>query len=148
MRAVRPWAIAPAVVLVLVGCGEVTPGAAGTPRDASAVIRPAEMVADRESVAPGDVVILDFPEEDFVGIGYALEQEVGSSWVYRYLLTASDGGGDPGWQEAEEGLEVPAIGISDPVRVVIPDATAPGTWRICTVAAAEIVCVRIEIVEG
>jgi len=135
-----------AVVIVLSGCSSALP--IGTPRDASAVIRPAEMVADRDEVAPGEVVILDFPDEEFVGIGYALEQEVGSSWVYRYLLTASDGGGDPGWQEAEEGLEVPLIGISDPVGVVIPEVATQGRWRICTVAAAENVCVRIEIVEG
>jgi hypothetical protein len=119
-----------------------------TPRDASAVFRSAAMVADREAVAPGEVVTLDFPDEDIVGIGYALEQEVGSSWAYRYLLTASDGAGDPGWQEAEEGLEVPAIGVSDPVRVRIPEVAAPGTWRICSVAALENVCVRIEITEG
>ncbi len=133
-------------ITVLAGCSAVPP--LGTPRDATAVFRPASMVADRESAAPGDVITLDFPDRDMVGVGYALEQEVGSRWVYSYLLYPSWGGGEPGWQVAEEGLEVPAIGVSDPVRVAIPDDAEPGAWRSCSIAEPENVCVPIEITDG
>jgi hypothetical protein len=139
----RTWA---AAVIFLAGCSASLP--LGTPRDPAAVFRPAAIVPDRETLAPGDVVTLDFPGEDIVGVGYALEQEVGSTWVYRYLLNAPGGVGEPGWQVAEEGLEVPAIGISDPVRVAIPEVAEPGSWRICTILGAGNICVRIEIVDG
>lgn len=130
-------------VIVLAGCSAVAP--LGTPRDATAVFRPASMVADRESAAPGDVITLDFPDREVVGVGYALEREVGTTWVYSYLLNPSWGDGEASWQVAEEGLEVPAMGISDPVQVVIPEVAEAGAWRICSVAEAENICVRIEI---
>jgi hypothetical protein len=140
--------LAPAVVVLvaLTACAAATP--AWTPDTADAVIRPASMVVDRDTVSPDEILEITFPEEDVVGIAYVLEQEVGEAWVYRYLLLAPEGDGMPAWYLPEDvTFEIPAIGISDPVRVLVPMATEPGTWRICTVASAENVCVRIEVVQ-
>jgi hypothetical protein len=149
---VRRAVLALAVLAVATGCAEVIPGV-GTPHDATAVFRPASMVADRETAAPGDVVELRFPDEMVRGILFVLEEEVGNRWVYRYgLMSSGDAGGGPGsWFVAgeEEDVGVPAIGVlgPGPDRVTIPPDASPGTWRICTGNAAENVCVRIEIAD-
>jgi hypothetical protein len=138
-----------AVALLLAGCADILPGAVGTPHDATAVFRPASMVADRETAAPGDVIELSFRDEVVRGILYVLEEEVGDTWVYRYYTTVWPEDGEPSaFQAAEDDVEVPAIGISGPGpdRVIIPPNATPGTWRICTGNAGENVCVRIEIV--
>jgi hypothetical protein len=135
------------LVVVLAGCSGAMP--VGTPYDSTAVFRPASMVADRETAAPGDIIELTFPEEDIVGVGYAIEQEVGTTWVWRYTLFVAEAEAEPGWYEADRDTEVPAMGITDPVRVAIPEAAEPGTWRICTIGGPPPqVCVRIEVVEG
>lgn len=140
-----------AMVALAGGCAEVLPDALGTPHDATAVFRPASMVADRETAAPGDTVELTFPGEMVRGMLYVLEEEIGNTWVYRYgLMSSREAGGGPGeWFVAgeEEEVGVPAIGITGPGpdRVVIPPDATPGTWRVCTADAGENVCVRIEI---
>ena len=138
-------------LLALVGCESLVP--TGTPHDATAVFRPASMVADRETAAPGDIVELTFPDEMTRGVWFVLEQEAGGRWIYRYDLT-SDGPGE-GWPiewrvAGEEGFAVEDIGVGGPGpdRVVIPDTAEPGSWRICTGNAGENVCVRIRLVEG
>jgi hypothetical protein len=145
-------ALALALALVLAACAAADLLPPGTPHDATAVFRPASMIADRETAAPGEIVGLLFPDEMTRGVWFVLEQEVGESWTYRYDLT-SDGPG-AGWQvtwrpAGEEGFAVEDIGVGGrgPDHVVIPDTAEPGTWRICTGNAGENVCVRIEIVE-
>ena len=137
-----------ALALVLAGCG-VLP--TGTPHDRTAVFRPASMVADRETAAPGDVVELTFPAEMTRGIHFVLEEEVGPTWVYRYgLISSGEVAGAPGewFTPGDEDVAIPDIGIvgPGPDRVPIPEIAAPGSWRICTGTAVENVCVRIEIV--
>jgi hypothetical protein len=131
-----------APLVLLAACAAATP--AWTPDTADAVIRPASMVANRETAPPGAVVEITFPDEDFAGIAYALEQEVGSSWLYRYLLLAAEGDGDPTWHEGPVPFQIPGVGIPVPIRVAIPDDAEAGTWRICTVDVPS-VCVRLEI---
>ena len=152
MRRGAPAATALAFALVLAACAVTDLLPPGTPHDATAVFRPAAMVVDRETAAPGDVVGLLFPDAMTRGVWFVLEQEVGESWTYRYDLT-SDGPG-AGWPidwhvAGEEGVAVEDIGVGGPGpdRVVIPEVAEPGTWRICTGNAGENVCVRIEIVE-
>jgi hypothetical protein len=131
----------------LAACGSVIP--VGTPHDAAAVFRPASMVADREMAAPGEVVELRFPDQMVRGIMFVLEQEVGSTWVYRYLLLSDANGGVPQWFGADrEDVAVEDVGMGGPGpdRVVIPDVAEPGSWRLCTGNAGENVCVRLEIV--
>jgi hypothetical protein len=134
----------PAVALLLAGCGVLPPG---TPHDAGAVFRPASMVADRETAAPGEIVELTFPDEMARGILYVLEEEIGSSWVYRYGLIASPDGAPEWFDPTDEAVEVPDIGVlgPGPDRVAIPPDVRPGSWRICTGNAGENVCVRIVI---
>ena len=104
------------------------------------------MAADREVITAGDVLEIRFPSEEMVGIAYSLEQEAGDSWAYRFLLLAPEGPDQPPtWHAGEIPFEIPDLGIPDPIRVVIPDEAAPGTWRICT-AVSQGLCVRIEIV--
>lgn len=133
--------------LVIGGCAGIIP--TGTPNDATAVFRPAAMVADREAAAPGDIVEISFPDAMARGILFVLEQHTGSSWTYRYaLISDAAGGRDPSWQHAEEGVAVDDIGIGGegPDRVVIPEPAARGDYRICTGNAVENVCVPIQIV--
>ncbi|HEU5326208.1 MAG TPA: hypothetical protein VFV59_10035 [Candidatus Limnocylindria bacterium] len=142
----RRLAAALLVGATLAGCGSVIP--AGTPHDATAVFRPASMVADRETAAPGDVVELGFPDQMVRGIMFVLEREVGSTWVYRYLLISDANGGEPQWYPADrDDVAVEDVGIAGPGpdRVVIPDVAEPGSWRLCTGNAGENVCVRLEI---
>jgi hypothetical protein len=153
MRRGAPASIALALALLLAGCAAADLLPPGTPHDATAAFRPASMVADRETAAPGDTVGLLFPEEMTRGVWFVLEQEVGESWTHRYDLT-SDGPG-AGWPVAwhvagEDGFAVEDIGVGGPGpdHVVIPDTAEPGTWRICTGNAGENVCVRMEIVDG
>jgi hypothetical protein len=143
-----------ASVVLLAGCTTVVPtgtrdGApAATPHDATAAFRPASMVADRETAAPGEIVELSFPGEMVRGIMYVLEEETGASWIYRYILLS--GGTNPTWHRpGDESVAIPDIGAAGvgPDRVVIPDEAPPGTYRICTGNARQNVCVRIEIVE-
>jgi hypothetical protein len=147
----RPAAFLAFLALWLVACGSVVP--AGTPHDASAMFRPASMIVEPESAAPGQEVELRFPDEMTRGVWFVLEQEVGEAWVHRYDLT-SDGPG-PDWMitwhvAGQEGFAVDDIGVGGPGpdTVRIPDVAEPGSWRICTANAAENVCVRIGIVDG
>lgn len=144
----RRLAAALLLCATLAACASVVP--AGTPHEATAaVFRPASMVADRESAAAGDVVELRFPDQMVRGIMFVLEQEVGSTWVYRYLLLSDANGGEPQWFTADrEDVAIEDVGIAGPGpdRVVIPDVAAPGSWRLCTGNAGENVCVRLEIV--
>jgi len=133
---------------VLAACTSLAP--AGTPHDATAVFRPASMVADRETAAPGDIVELRFPDRMTRGILFVLDEEVGETWVHRFNLT-SDGPG-PEWQVEwfaadDESVAFPDIGVGGvgPDRVVIPDVATAGSWRLCTGNALENVCVRIQI---
>jgi hypothetical protein len=133
-------------MLLVSGCGTVVP--VGTPHDATAVFRPASMVADRETAAAGDTVELTFPDQMTRGILYVLEEHTGSTWTYRYALISDGAGGAPGWQPADAGIAVDDIGVGGvgPDRVVIPDPASPGDYRICTGNAAENLCVPIAIV--
>ena len=138
------WVVA---LLVLGGCAGIVPG--GTPHDATAVFRPASMIADRETVAPGEVVELSFPDGHERGLMFVLEEESGATWVYRYMLLSDATGGRPAWYRPDqEGVAVEDVGVAGPGpdRVVVPDVAAAGSWRICTGNAAENVCVRIAIV--
>ena len=141
---------AAALLLALAACTTQPP--AGTPHDATAVFRPASMVADREVAAPGDVVALSFPDEMVRGILFVLEEETGPTWTYRYGLISSGEGGEPGdwFIPGEEDVAIPDIGIAGPGpdRIVIPPDVTPGTWRICTGNAGENICVRMWIREG
>jgi hypothetical protein len=135
--------------LAATGCGSFLGPVA--PYDATAVFRPASMVADRETAAPGDVVELTFPDEMGRGILYVLEQEVGGVWAYRYGLIATGEGGLPSeWFVAGDDVAVEDIGVvgPGPDRVRIPETASPGSWRLCTGNAAENVCVRLQLVNG
>ena len=135
------------VALGLAGCG-VLP--TGTPHDATAVFRPASMLADRDTVAPGEIVELTFPDEKARGILYVLEEEVGGTWAYRYGLIAGANGVPDWFDPTQEDRPIEDIGVMGPGpdRVVIPPVASPGSWRICTGNAGENVCVRIEITPG
>jgi hypothetical protein len=135
-----------AVLLALPGCAGIIAG--GTPHDATAVFRPAAMVADRELAAPGDIVEISFPDAMTRGLLYVLEQGTGASWTYRYALLSDASGGEPRWHDADAGISVEDIGIGGigPDRIVIPEPAEPGAYRICTGNAAENVCVPIELV--
>jgi hypothetical protein len=139
----RRATLAVGLCVSLIGCG----GPEGTPHDASAIFRPADMVADRERAAPGDFIEIRFPQEMVRGLLYVLEEETGSSWAYRYALISDANGGQPSWQ-LPEGVAVDDIGIggTGPDRLVIPNDASPGSYRICTGNAVDNVCVRLEIV--
>jgi hypothetical protein len=143
-------ALAVAIGLATAACAaDLLP--VGTPHDATADFRPASMVANREVAAPGGIVELTYPDEMVRGILYVLEEEVGSTWAYRYGLISGgeDGGVSPEWfVPGDEDVAIPDIGVvgPGPDRVRIPEVAAPGSWRICTGNAGENICVRIEIV--
>jgi hypothetical protein len=147
MRRMLCRAAATAGVGLSVGCNAFVP--AGTPHDATAVIRPASMVVVPEIAEGGEQVALQFPDEMTRGVWFVLEQEAGDSWVYRYDLT-SDGPG-PGWPVGWfpagglDAVEDIGVGGRGPDHVVIPDTAPPGSWRICTANALQNVCARIEI---
>lgn len=143
-----------ASVVLLAGCTTVVPTGtpddppAGTPHDATAAFRPASIVADRDTAAPGEIVELTFPDEMVRGVMFVLEEQMGASWVYRYILLA--GSDHPTWHRpGDERVAWPDIGITGvgPDRVVIPDEAPPGTYRICTGNARQNICVRVEIVD-
>lgn len=140
------WCLAAGVVL-LGGC---TAAPSETPHDANAALRPDIIVADREMASPGDFVSLTFPNGLSRGIMYVLEEEVGATWAYRFILLAGlTVAAPPRWYEpVYSPAEIPAIGVEGlgPDRVVIPEDATPGQYRICTGNAEENVCVRIEIV--
>ena len=142
-------AVALALSLAVAACDAFVP--LSTPHDATAVCRPASMVADREIAAPGDVVELSFPDGMVRGIHFVLEEEVGPTWAYRYGLISSGEGNAPGdwFVPGDEDVAIPDIGVvgPGPDRLRIPETAAAGTWRICTGNAVENVCVRLEIVE-
>jgi hypothetical protein len=131
--------------IALTGCSGIIP--TGTPHDATAIFRPADMVADREAASPGDVVEISFPGEMTRGILFVLEEHAGASWTYRYALLSDGAGGAVSWQPAEADIAVEDVGVggAGPDRVVIPDTAAPGDYRICTGNALENVCVPIAI---
>ena len=146
----RPGSLpaAPISILLLAACSTVLP--VGTPHDATAAFRPASMVADRDVVAPGDVVQLTFPDEMARGIHFVLEEETGLTWTYRYGLISSGADGAPGWFDPMDAdTAVPDIGVvgPGPDRIIVPEEAQPGSWRICTGNAGENVCVRVEIRE-
>ncbi len=134
-------------VVVLIGC---TAAPVETPHDANAAFRSDIIVADPQAAAPGDFVSMTFPNGLSRGIMYVLEEEVGASWAYRYiLLSGLTVAAPPSWHEPiYSDAEIPGIGVEGlgPDRVVIPEDATPGAYRICTGNADENVCARIEIV--
>ena len=126
-------------------------GGAGAPANPAAEMRPDLLVIDPPMAAPGDVVVLTFPEETTRGILFVLDQHVGDTWVNRFSLT-SDGPGE-GWEmrwnaAGAQGVAVPDIGVGGPGpdHVPIPEPAEPGTYRICTGNAGADFCAPIEIV--
>lgn len=136
------------------GGAAADPGGAGgapAPANPAAEMRPDLLVIEPAQAAPGDVVALSFPEETTRGILFVLEQRVDDGWVTRFYLI-SDGPGQ-GWQREwwpvdAEGFAIPDIGVGGPGpdRVLIPDITEPGDYRVCTGNAGADFCAPIEIV--
>ena len=136
------------------GVGGADPGAPGVappaPANPDAEMRPDLLVIEPAKAAPGDVVALTFPEETTRGILFVLDQRVDDGWVARFYLI-SDGPGQ-GWEREwwpvdAEGFAIPDIGVggAGPDRVLIPDITEPGEYRICTGNAGADFCAPIEI---
>jgi hypothetical protein len=130
--------------VVLSACGR------GGRYDANAVVRPAEMVVDREVVEPGDTVGLEFPQGRVRGLMFALEQEVAETWQYRYSLISTGLSGEATWHSADDSpaYDANVEMFAGSERVRIPDDAEPGTWRICTTDARENVCVQFDIVDS
>lgn len=131
---------------LLIGC---TAAPMETPHDANAAFRSDIIVADPEVASPGDFVSLKFPNGLSRGIMYVLEEKVGATWAYRFiLLSGLTIAAPPSWHEpVYSDAEIPVLGVEGlgPDRVVIPEDATPGNYRICTGNADENVCVRIEI---
>jgi hypothetical protein len=137
------WVLA---LFALVACS-VSPN--GTPRDATAIFRPADMQIDVAAAALDDTVEITFPEGMHRGLMYVLEERTGSSWTYRYQLISDASGGESSWHPAAQEVDVDAIGIGGPGpdRLVIPDVAPLGEYRICTANAPENVCVPLTVAD-
>ena len=141
------------VALVIVGgCGTpLMPTPVGVPENPGAEMRPDLIVAEPVQVEPGGIAALTFPEETTRGILFTLDRETVEGWRTLYFLT-SDGPG-PEWERTwtragGAGLAVEDIGVGGlgPDQVLIPDIAEPGSYRICTANAAEVMCAPIEVV--
>ncbi len=140
-------------MVLLGGCGlpfMPTPPAPAQPADPAARMRPDLIAVEPAEAEPGDVVGLSFPQETARGILFTLERLTADGWLTSYLLT-SDGPG-PEWQLSWQppgggGMAVEDIGVGGPGpdHVPIPDVAEPGSYRICTGNAAEVICTPIEI---
>ena len=140
-----------AVVLVG-GCGTpLMPTPVGVPENPGAEMRPDLIVAEPVQVEPGGIAALTFPALTTRGILFTLDLETAGEWRTVYFLT-SDGPG-PEWERTWSraggaGLAVEDIGVGGPGpdQVLIPDIAEPGSYRICTANAAEVICAPIEVV--
>jgi hypothetical protein len=92
----------------------------------------AVLVVTPDVAQPGDTVELTAPDEDATfGLAWRLERSTAGGWSWEYSLVAASGAGEPTWAPAEEELTLPQPAIPDPVRLVVPQGTAPGEYRIC-----------------
>ncbi|MDN4174122.1 hypothetical protein QWY28_14260 [Nocardioides sp. SOB77] len=113
-----------------------------------ALAGPEPMVAVPASTTPGGSVDLYFPSEQLRGVGFSLTSagRPASSGPDFSLTSDAGSGGTPTWGA---GL-VPDLGVGGPGpdRVVVPDVTAPGDYRLCTANAADQACTTITVTAG
>jgi len=118
------------------------------PIDPDAVDDPARMVIDPRTASPGEVIEIRFPAGGDRGILFALDEREDATWERRaYLLSDANGGNPAAYDIDDDDMMVEMVGISGPGpdRVILPDISAAGDYRICTASAVENVCARIKI---
>ena len=138
------------LIALLSACATpATPSVEPWPIESDADVRPDAMVVEPEQAESGELVAVRFPGGWERGILYALDAEVGDGWERRWMLISDASGGEPLWfVNGQDEVAVEAIGIvgEGPDRILIPDESGPGDYRVCTANAAENVCTPIEIV--
>ncbi len=98
-----------------------------------AALAPDRIVLSTDTARPGEVIEVEWPEEDGRGLGYVLELQVGDGWDLRYFMVAGAGFDDePGeWWAVDdaEGRGWDDIGIigSGPDLVEIPEVAELGS---------------------
>lgn len=97
---------------------------------------------------PGSVVEVTFAEDTMRGIAWNLDQRDGDRWTTRFWLVSDANGGEPDAVPAgTQGWGVNDVGVAGtgPDRVLIPEETEPGSWRLCTANRGEEICASVEI---
>jgi hypothetical protein len=95
------------------------------------------IVLSTDRAEPGEVIEVEWPEEDERGLGYVLELQVGDAWDLRYFMVAgteSTGEHTEWWavDDAEgRGWDDIGIGGPGPDLIEIPDIAELGSYRVC-----------------
>ncbi len=113
-----------------------------------AVLRPEAMFVEPARAPPGEIVAVTYVKPWDRGILYAIDTDLGGGWERRHLLISDANGARATWfAPVDENAVVDAIGVggTGPDRVLIPEVTEPGDYRICTANAGDNICTPIEI---
>jgi hypothetical protein len=126
--------------------GEATPSLLSA--DPSATLDPAVMAVAPQKARPGEIVSVTFTEAIDRGILYAVEEASSGGWQRLHLMISDANGDEPTWFGEGDEVAVAAVGVGGlgPDHVPIPDALAPGAYRICTANAVENICTPIEVI--
>ncbi len=148
--------VSAALILALAACSGTLgdPVASSTslgPHDAESEIRSELIVLDPDSVQPGELVSIFFPDERMRGVHFVLESRSAEGWNLEYHLMSDWGDGrNTGSYRAGpsmEGTGFPDIGISGPGPdvVFVPADVADGEYRVCTGNARPNICAPLTI---
>jgi hypothetical protein len=102
-----------------------------------AAFAPDRIVLSADRAEPGEVIEVEWPEEDQRGLGYVLELQVGDDWDLHYFMVAGTAGsGEPGeWWAVDDaegrGWDDIGVGGPGPDLVEIPEVAELADYRVC-----------------
>jgi hypothetical protein len=155
-RRVGAWSALGCAVLAVAAIASFTPwhtdDGAPTPVATKPTLDPSyagKMLVSPETAAPGQQILLTFPESTFRGVYFELSSADEPDKVLYYLYAERHSGGSTGpliskawWFSADDlgkyGLIRPGQSGPGPDKVIVPDTAGAGAYLLCTPQAAEV----------